>query len=312
MSKTRRQLLVTGAAGIVGATAIPLVVGKDEAIGQQNPTVPAQSDPPLTGKVAIVTGAARAIGRACAVELARAGTDVVATDIATPDAFPYLNYPMASQQDLEETQRLVEREGTRCLLVQADVRSMDEMRKVVSRTLSEFGRLDIMIANAGLVPFVPLTEMTDQQWGDVIDVNLTGTGNSIRAVLSHMIAQEQGQIVAITSTLGRQGNAGNAHYVASKWGIVGLVKSAALEAGPYNVTVNAVAPTGVRTIRFPEDPEGRQAAVDFLASYNALPVLLLEPSDIADSVVFLVSPKARYITGAVIDVAAGANAKYTG
>ena len=126
-----------------------------------------------------------------------------------------------------------------------------------------------------------------------------------------MSERQQGRIIAITSTLGRQGNAGNAHYVASKSGIVGLVKAAALEAGPDSVTVNAVAPTGVRTVRFPEEGEARQAAENFLEEYNALPVLLLEPEDIADSVGFLASPQARYITGAVLDVAAGANARYT-
>lgn len=307
-SISRRGILIGGSAAVAG-TAVSL--SPQQGIAQE----PTQAEPTserLDGQVAIVTGAARAIGRACAVELARAGADVVAMDIATPDAFPYLPYPMASQQDLDETQRLVEMEGSRCISIRADVRSMEQMQSIIERSLAEFGRLDVMVANAGLVPSVPLIEMTDQQWGDVIDVNLTGVANSIRAVLPHMVEQQRGQIIAITSTLGRQGNAGNSHYVASKWGVVGLVKAAALEAGPHNVTVNAVAPTGVRSVRWPTDPEPRQAAEDFLQDYNALPVLLLEPSDIADSVVFLASPKARYITGAVLDVAAGANARYTG
>ena len=307
---TRRNVVLGGAAAVAGvAAAIP----KEPVIAQQA----SESQQPIltrskTGKVAVVTGAARAIGRACAVSLAREGADVTVMDIAQPDAFPDLNYPMASMDDLAETKRLVEEEGSRCLAIQGDVRNMKQMRSIVDRTINEFGKVDIMVANAGLVPSVPLTEMSDRQWNDVIDVNLTGTGNTIRAVLPHMVQRKQGQIVAITSTLGRQGNAGNAHYVASKWGIVGLVKSAALEAGEHNITVNAVAPTGVRTIRFPEAGEQRQAAEEFLEEYNALPVLLLEPEDIADSVVFLVSPQAKYITGAVIDVAAGANAKYTG
>ena len=294
----------------MAATSTPR---SDRVIAQQSSENSQQqtSGKRLEGKVAVVTGAARAIGRACAVSLASEGADVVVMDIANPDAFPYLNYSMASMQDLAETKRLVEEQGSRCLSIKADVRNMEQMSNLVNRTIDEFGKVDIMVANAGLVPSVPLIEMTDRQWNDVIDVNLTGTGNSIRAVLPYMTQRKQGQIVAITSTLGRQGNAGNAHYVASKWGIVGLVKSAALEAGEHNVTVNAVAPTGVRTIRFPEAGEQRRAAEQFLKEYNALPVLLLEPEDIADSVVFLVSPQAKYITGAVIDVAAGANAKYT-
>ena len=310
-SLSRRNIVLGGAAAVAGVAASihqtqPVNAQSSES-SQEQPIL----DKRLQGKVAIVTGAARAIGRACAVALAKEGADVVVMDIANPDAFPYLNYPMASMEDLAETKRLVEDRGSRCLSIQGDVRSMEQMRSIVERTINEFGKVDIMVANAGLVPSVPLVEMSDQQWNDVIEVNLTGTGNSIRAVLSHMIQRKQGQIVAITSTLGRQGNAGNAHYVASKWGIVGLVKAAALEAGEHNVTVNAVAPTGVRTIRFPESGEQRQAAEQFLQEYNALPVLLLEPSDVADSVVFLVSPQAKYISGAVIDIAAGANARYT-
>lgn len=301
---SRRKVVVSGSAAVAGAAAVS--IHTPESVTAQQP-----SAKNLQGKVAIVTGAARAIGRACAVALAREGADVVAMDIAKPDAFEYLNYPLASPQDLAETQRLVEEQGQRCLSIQADVRSMSQMRSLTERTINELGKVDIMVANAGLVPSVPLTEMTDQQWGDVIDVNLTGVANSICAVLPHMVEREQGRIVALTSTLGRQGNAGNAHYVASKWGIVGLVKAAALEAGPHSVTVNAVAPTGVRTVRFPEDPEERETAEQFLQEYNALPVLLLEPPDVAQSVVFLVSPQARYISGAVLDVAAGANAKYT-
>lgn len=311
-SVTRRGIMLGSSAAVAGAAAA--AYGAKSSIAQEPMAAPQSeqaSDGELSGKAALVTGAARAIGRACAVELARKGANVVAMDIADPDAFPYLDYPMASQQDLAETKRLIEAEGRKCLTIQGDIRSMEQMRRIVSRSISELGQLDIVVANAGLVPFVPLIEMTDQQWRDVIDVNLTGTANTIRAVLPHMIEREQGQIVAITSTLGRQGNANNAHYVASKWGIVGLVKAAALEAGPHSVTVNAVAPTGVRTIRFPEEPEARAMAEEFLSEYNALPVLLLEPSDVADSVAFLVSPQAKYISGAVLDVAAGANAKYT-
>ena len=307
---SRRNVVLGGAAAIAGSATVFARSKDSEAV---EPNAIAQSSPSgmLAGKVALVTGAARAIGRACAVSLASQGADVVVMDIANPDAFPYLNYPMASMDDLAETKRLIEEQGSRCLSIQGDVRNMEQMRNLVDRTINEFGKLDIAIANAGLVPSVPLVEMTDRQWNDVIEVNLTGVGNTIRASLPHMVERQQGQIVAITSTLGRQGNAGNAHYVASKWGIVGLVKSAALEAGEHNVTVNAVAPTGVRTIRFPESGEQREAAEQFLSEYNALPVLLLEPEDIADSVVFLVSPQAKYITGTVIDVAAGANAKYT-
>lgn len=192
---------------------------------------------------------------------------------------------------------------------------MGAVLKVVGRAIRELGKVDVLIANAGTnTAGVPLTEMTDEQWRVVIDVNLTETANSIRAVLPHMIENGGGRIVATTSTFGRQGAEGGlASYAASKWGVVGLVKSAALEAAPHNVTVNAVAPTAVNTGfggGFGSGAEFREAD-EAMRAYNALPVGIIDPSDVADGVLFLVSDRARYVTGAVLDVAAGANARYT-
>lgn len=305
---TRRDVIKVGAAGLAGVAAASLT---SIAAAKSSQTAGRNVNGVLQGQVAIVTGAGRNIGRAIALAFAGAGADVTAVDIANPDAIPGLGYPLATPADLAETQRLIEAQGRRCLAVQADVRDMGQMRRVAERTIRELGGVDIMVANAGVVPSSPLVEMTDEGWRAPIDVNLTGTANSIRAVLPHMVERGRGRIVAITSTNGRQGSDGNAHYVASKWGIVGLIKAAALEAGPHNVTVNGIAPTAVSSVRFPTDPEERAAAEQGLLEYNALPVVLLEPSDIADSALFLVSPGARYITGAVLDVAAGANARYT-
>lgn len=310
---TRRGVVIGGAAALASTAAIA-THRPDQAIAQQSDSQQRQLVAGrLNAKVAIVTGAARGIGRACAIALANEGADIVAMDIARN--IDGLSYSLATPADLEETVRLVEAEGRRCLSIQADVRDMEQMGSLVDRAIQEFGKIDILIANAGVNASALLTEVSDQQWRTVIDVNLVGVANSIRAVLPHFIGRKQGSIVAVSSTFGRQGTGvGLAHYTASKWGIIGLVKAAALEVAPHNITVNAVAPTAVRTGLgggAPEDPAEREAAEQYLLQYNALPVAVLEPSDVANSIVFLVSPQARYITGAVLDVAAGANARYT-
>jgi SDR family mycofactocin-dependent oxidoreductase len=309
---SRRGIVIGGSAALASTAAIAFQ-SPDQAIAQQPDNTPSSVAGRLNGKVAIITGAARGIGRACAIALAKEGANIVAMDITRN--IDGLSYSLATPADLAETIQLVEAEGRRCLNIQADVRDMSQMTNVVQRSLQEFGKIDILVANAGVNASASLRDVTDQQWRTIIDVNLIGVANSIRAVLPHFIEREQGSIVAISSTFGRQGTGvGLAHYAASKWGIIGLVKAAALEVAPHNVTVNAVAPTAVRTGLgggAPTDPAEREAAERYLLQYNALPVAVLEPSDVAESVVFLVSPQARYITGAVLDVAAGANARYT-
>lgn len=310
-SIARRGLLAGGAAALAG-----LATGATESAAQ--PGQMGSGSTELRGQVALVTGAARGIGRACAVALARAGADIAAVDIARDiQGHPI---PLATAEDLAETVRLIEAEGRRALSIRADVRDMAQMRAATERAVRELSRVDVLLANAGINAPTPLVreagEEGDRCWRNVIDVNVLGTANSIRAVLPHMASRKQGRIIAVTSTFGRQGNAGNANYVASKWAVIGLVKAAAIEAGPTGITVNAVAPTGVRTgLGGPQTQtaEARAKADEFFrTSYHYLPVGALEPEDIGGAVVFLASPGGRYISGAVIDVAAGANARYTG
>ena len=272
----------------------------------------------LDGKVAIITGGARGQGRSHAVTLAREGADIVICDIASQiDTVPY---PMATSADMEETVRLVEDLDRRCVAVQADVRDGAQMQAVVDRVLSEFGKVDILLANAGISSTSTVVDMTDEQWRDMIDTNLTGGFNSIRAVLPHMIERRSGRIVATSSMAGRVGMPNIAHYAAAKWGVIGLVKSVALEVAQYGITVNAVCPTTVNTDMihneatyklFRPDLEN-PTAEDALAAFsglNVLPIPWVEAQDISNAILFLVSDDARYITGTAVEVAAGMNAR---
>ncbi len=320
---TRREMVIGGTALAAGLATVG--IASPEQASAQQPQENAANDQTtmgrLKGKVAIITGAARGIGRACAVAMAREGADIVALDIAKQ--MPGITgYRLSTPDDLKETERLVKTQGRRCLSIQGDVRDMEAMRQMAERTIKELGKIDILVANAGIAAWSPFATMTDEQWNNVIDVNLTGAANSMRAVLPHMIERKQGRIIALSSIGGRAGAAGVANYAATKWGIIGLVKTAALELGKDNITVNAVCPTAVNTPLYRSEGQRRSTLPnldrptdadqdDQMLQYHALPVPALEPEDIADSVVFLASDQARYITGAAIDVAAGGNARYT-
>ncbi|MDI3340450.1 MAG: mycofactocin-coupled SDR family oxidoreductase [Sphaerobacter sp.] len=271
----------------------------------------------LDGKVAVITGGARGQGRSHALTLAREGADIVICDIAAQiDTVPY---PMATEAQLQETVRLVEDLDRRCVAVRADVRDLGQMEAVAERAMSEFGRIDILLANAGIFSFGAVVEMSAQTWQDMIDTNLTGVFNAMRAVLPHMIQQRSGRIVATSSMAGRAGFPNIGHYVAAKWGVIGLVKSVALEVAPYGITVNAVCPTSVNTDMIQNEPAyklflpdvehpTREDAARAFATLNAIPVPWVEPQDISNAILFLVSDEARYITGEAMPVAAGQNA----
>jgi NAD(P)-dependent dehydrogenase (short-subunit alcohol dehydrogenase family) len=277
----------------------------------------------LTGKVAVVTGAARGIGRAIAVEFAANGADVVALDIAGPVSSAS-NAEPATPAELHETIKLIEAYGRRSQAIQADVRDITKLRAIADQVEQQFGKIDIVVANAAIQRWMPLLDMEDSDWRDVIDNNLNGTANTIRAFAPRMVARRKGRIIVLSSMQGKHGTKDAASYSASKWGILGLMKSAALELGQYNITVNAVIPGLVDTplTRYEKrlsesiaetgqkspNPTPQQAW-DIRAATVPLRVGWLQPDDISPAAVFLASDAANMVTGAEYEVTGGDSAK---
>ena len=302
---SRREMLKSSMLAGGAIAAAPLS-------GSEGPTLK-----PLQGEVAFVTGGARGIGRATALKFAEQGAHVAILDIAA-QIESVVHYPMATVEDLAETQRMVEELGVKCLSFQADVRDQEQVQGAVAHVVETWGRLDFLVANAAIATISPLETMSLEAWNDVLDVNLTGPALCIQAVIPQMKKQNAGRIVCISSVNGRRGSASVPSYTASKWGLIGLTKCVALEVGKSNITANVICPTGVNTdmfnnewMRKATDPSNPVDEVlhELLKEEHALPVGMLEPGDIADSVLFFCSPQAKNITGVVLDVAAGMTAK---
>ena len=264
----------------------------------------------LTGKVALITGAARGQGRAHAVRLASEGADIIAVDIC--DQIASVPYALATNDDLAATVKLVEDIGARIVAKEADVRDRASLSTAVQAGIDELGRLDIVIANAGIAPM----QSGDDGWRDVIDVNLTGVYNTIKAAIPTMVKQgDGGSIVLISSAAGLAGvgspDAGSVGYAAAKHGVVGLMRVYANLLAKQNIRVNSIHPTGVETPMIDNDfTRGWLATMAAQSDSpgtmgNALPVEVLQPEDIANAVAWLVSDQARYITGVTLPVDAG-------
>ena len=282
----------------------------------------------LAGKVAVVTGAARGIGRASAAAMAREGADIVGIDTAGPVS-DTLDVVPATAADLEETGRLVRAAGQEWLSIQLDQRDLPALRRAAEQVRIEFGGLDILFANAGIQGFRPILEMQDADWHDQIDVNLSGTANAVRAFAPLLVARGGGRIILTSSTQGRHGTKNGSAYSATKWGIIGLMKSASLELGAHNITVNALIPGLIDTplTRHEEryaaalkesgqSPSGDEAADEKRTEEaqirkTPLGVPWISPEDVAPAVVFLASDEARMISGATLDVTGGDSAHYT-
>ncbi|CAM3509545.1 mycofactocin-coupled SDR family oxidoreductase [Mycobacterium frederiksbergense] len=263
------------------------------------------TDLPLAGRVAYVTGAARGQGRSHCVRLARAGADIVAIDACGPVAASN-GYAPATAADLAETVALVEGEGRKILAREVDVRDADGQQRVIADTVEQFGRLDIVVANAGVLNWGRLWEISPQQWQDTLDTNLTGVWNTIRAVVPPMIeAGNGGSIINISSAAGIKAVPGCGHYSATKFGVVALTNSLAVELGPYGIRVNSVHPYGTDT------PMGNDVAMyqmfadnpTYIHSFSpgALPTdSLAAPDLVSDIVLWLAGDGASLVTAAQI------------
>ena len=275
----------------------------------------------LDGKVAFITGAARGQGRSHALRLAQEGADIIAVDIcAQVDS---VGYPLATPEDLAETVRQVEALDRRIVASPADVRDSAALKRAVDEGVAELGRLDIVLANAGIASFGTVEELTDELWDDMIDINLTGVFKTVRAALPHLRAHGQGGAIVLTSsTAGIKGMANLAHYVSAKHGVVGLMKTLANELAPDMIRVNSVHPTAVDTdmihndqtygLFVPDKPASevtREEVSEIFQALNALPVRWVDPVDISNAILFLVSDDARYVTGVQLPIDAGSTIK---
>ncbi|MDV3134685.1 mycofactocin-coupled SDR family oxidoreductase [Mycobacterium sp. 29Ha] len=205
------------------------------------------TDGPLEGRVAFVTGAARGQGRAHAIRLAGEGADIIAIDVCGPIS-DTITYPLGSSEELAETVRAVEATGRKVLSREVDIRDLAALQQVVADGIEQFGRLDILVANAGVLSWGRLFEMSEEQWNAVIDVNLSGTWKTIRAAVPAMIeAGNGGSIIIVSSSAGLKATPGNGHYAASKHGLTSLTNSLALELGEYGIRVNSIHPYSIDT-----------------------------------------------------------------
>jgi len=241
----------------------------------------------LKGKTAVVTGSARGIGREIALHLAKAGANLVISDVNED----------AGLQVIEEIKRL----GQKAIWVKADVSKSEESEKLIQTALSTYDRIDILVNNAGITRDNLMMRMSEAEWQSVINVNLTGTYNCIRAATKSFMKQKSGRIINIASVVGQMGNPGQANYAASKAGVIGLTKAVAKEFAARNINVNAVAPGFIQTAMTDNLPDkARETLISFIPLGR-----LGQPEDVAKAVLFLSTEASAYMTGQVINVDGG-------
>ncbi|MFH5821862.1 mycofactocin-coupled SDR family oxidoreductase [Georgenia sp. AZ-5] len=275
----------------------------------------------MEGKVAFITGAARGQGRNHALRLAKEGADIIAVDICEDIDTVTPFYSLATREELEETARMVEALDRRIVARKADVRDVDALQAVFDEGLAELGRIDTVVANAGIATYGRAWELSNEQWKDMIDVNLTGVHHTAKVAIPALIEAGNGGSIMFTSSIGGlKGIQHVGHYVAAKHGIVGLMRTLANELGPYRIRVNTIHPTNVDTIMIqnpgtyamfsPGDPEpSQEKAMPGFMSLNTLPVPWVTADDISNAVLFLASDASRYVTGVTLPVDAGAFVK---
>jgi (+)-trans-carveol dehydrogenase len=270
----------------------------------------------VEGKVAFITGAARGQGRSHAIRLAQEGADIIAVDYCAD--IDTVDYPMATAEDMAETVRQVEALDRRIIARHADVRDTESLKAAVDAGVAELGRLDIVSANAGILSNGQSHELSEETWGQMIDINLSGVWRTCKVAIPHLIAGGRGGSIVLTSSVaGLRSYNGVSHYVSAKHGVVGLMKTLAQELAPHSIRVNTVNPTQVDTDMIQNESMYRlfcpdienPTREDFGAASAAtilLPIDWVEAIDVSNAVLFLASDEARYITGVALPIDAGA------
>lgn len=273
----------------------------------------------VQGKVALITGAARGQGRSHALRLAAEGADIIAVDVCK--AVETVSYEGATPADLAETVDLVEQAGGRILPVEADVRDFAALAKAVEDGVAAFGRVDIAVANAGILTMGAAHEQSEEQWQTILDVNLTGSWHTAKAVIPQLISQgDGGSLIFISSTMGIKGGQFASGYAATKFGVVGLAKSLAAELAPHRIRVNTLHPTNVLTTMLDNEmlrgmfrPDLEQPTLEdakpVLSFLNMWDEPWVEPADVSNGVLYLASDEGRYVTGISLPVDLGSAAK---
>ena len=269
-------------------------------------------DKTFQGRVAFITGGARGQGRSHALAFADLGAEIALCD-ATAD-MPTIPYPLATGSDLSDTADMIRDRGVRCMAEQVDVRDGEAISRFAQRIADELGRIDVVIANAGVYSFAANAwELTEEQWDVMIDIDLTGVWRTCKAAIPHMLTSGSGgSLTLISSVNGFEGVPGTAHYCAAKHGLVGLMRTLAIELAPHGIRVNTVHPTAVDTKMVHNDatPRALAAAERYGKDMsNLLPIELLAPEDVSAALVWLASPAARYVTGITLPVDAGFTVK---
>jgi SDR family mycofactocin-dependent oxidoreductase len=274
---------------------------------------------PLEGRVALITGAARGQGRAHAIRLANGGADIIAIDVCRPIS-DTITYPLATSEELADTVRAVEATGRKALAREVDIRDLAALQEVVADGIEQFGRLDILVANAGVLSWGRLFEMSEEQWDTVIDVNLNGTWKTIRAAVPAMIeAGNGGSIIIVSSSAGLKATPGNGHYSASKHGLVALTNALAIEVGEFGIRVNSIHPYSIETPMVEKEAmmELFSKYPNYIHSFSPMPYRpvnhqgkkglqeFMEPEEVSDVVAWLAGDGSATISGSQIAVDRG-------